>query len=179
LIIIDDLDQYIISFIHDIPQLDSIYLFSPNRTIDERWTKQWYKIKGIYTEFSSMIDSIKLITRRNNEYSNRISFISIDDAANPNLDQLDSSFMYTQLLKDVLLDMEYNEDSLKNFATYCRTGNFGELNNINKFEREYHDHSPIWWYTSDSFLCPMLNRALRTQQVEVIIQMGFFIQELY
>ena len=47
-----------------------------------------------------MIDSIKLITRRNNEYSNRISFISIDDAANLNLDQLDSAFMHPQLLND-------------------------------------------------------------------------------
>ncbi|CAF4564104.1 unnamed protein product, partial [Rotaria sp. Silwood2] len=179
LIITDDIDQYLVPLIHDTPQLDSIYLFSQNKTINEQWTKEWYKIKGIFFEFSPIIDSIKLIILKNNRNSIGISFISVDDASDPNLDQLDQSFMYTQLLKDILLDSEYDEGWIENFATYCRNNNSGELNNINRFEREYRDHLPVWWYTSDSFLCPMLNRALRTQEVETIIKMGFFIQDLY
>jgi tetratricopeptide (TPR) repeat protein len=39
--------------------------------------------------------------------------------------------------------------------------------------------SPIWWYSRDSFIYSMLNRALRTQDIEVILKMGFFIQELH
>ena len=126
-----------------------------------------------------MINSIKLIIRQIDENSNPVSFISFDDISNLNFDQIDQSFMYTQLLKDILLDTKYDEDSLKNFVNYCRKNNFGESNNIDKFEREYHNHLPIWWYTSDSFLCPMLNQALRTQDIETIIQMGFFILDLY
>jgi tetratricopeptide (TPR) repeat protein len=39
--------------------------------------------------------------------------------------------------------------------------------------------SPIWWYTRDTFLYAMLNRALRTQDIEIIIKMGFFVRDLH
>ncbi|CAF3468988.1 unnamed protein product, partial [Rotaria sp. Silwood2] len=52
-------------------------------------------------------------------------------------------------------------------------------NNIDKFEREYHLQSPIWWYTAPTFIYSMVNRALRTQEVETLIKMGFFIRDLH
>ena len=54
-----------------------------------------------------------------------------------------------------------------------------EMNNIKKFEREYRDKTPIWWYTCECFLYPMLNRALRLLDGDIIVQMGFFISDLH
>ena len=45
--------------------------------------------------------------------------------------------------------------------------------------RTYRDHTPIWWYTLESFLYPMLNRALRLMDTDVIIKLGFFIGDLH
>ena len=54
-----------------------------------------------------------------------------------------------------------------------------ELNNVKELERKYHQKTPIWWYTCEGFLYPMLNRALRLMDVDIIIKMGFFIGDLH
>ena len=45
-------------------------------------------------------------------------------------DQLDQSFMYTQILKEIIFEIKYNEQSIKDLVTYCRdlyAGNQNEL----------------------------------------------------
>ena len=37
----------------------------------------------------------------------------------------------------------------------------------------------MWWYTAEGFVYSNLNRALRTQDTELIMKMGFFIQDIY
>ena len=54
-----------------------------------------------------------------------------------------------------------------------------ELKNVDKLRQTYRDHAPIWWYTLESFLYPMLNRALRLMDTDVIIKLGFFIGDLH
>ncbi len=56
--------------------------------------------------------------------------------------------------------------------------NTSELNNLEKIEKEYQHHRPIWWYTYSCFLYSMLNRALRTMELDLIIMMGFFVRDL-
>ncbi|CAF4168483.1 unnamed protein product [Adineta steineri] len=51
--------------------------------------------------------------------------------------------------------------------------------NIKRFEDEYHRETPIYWYTLDMFLYPMLNRALRLMDGDIITRMGFFISDLH
>ena len=73
-------------------------------------------------------------------------------------------------------------NSIKHYGSYCRdyfAGNCAELETINILEKDYRLHSPIWWYTSPYFIYSMLNRALRIQEVETIIKMGFFIRDLH
>ena len=69
-----------------------------------------------------------------------ISFISVDDVSNRNLNELDSAFMYTRILKGSLFEIEYDEQSLKDFITYCQTifeDNDVTLNRSIQFEKEY------------------------------------------
>jgi tetratricopeptide (TPR) repeat protein len=112
-----------------------------------------------------------------------ISFAkTIDEATNSNVDTLDPSFMYTQILKEILLTIDFDQTHIKEFATYCREqfdGNYAELKNVNMIEKDYRHHQPIWWYTYECFLYSMLNRALRTMEVDVITTMGFFVRDLH
>ncbi|CAF1490325.1 unnamed protein product [Adineta steineri] len=96
-----------------------------------------------------------------------------------NLNQLDPTFMYTQLFKEILLDMEYDQRSLKHFAAYCRNNNSVSSINIDRFEKEYHSRSAIWWYTFPSNIYSMVNYALRCMEGDTIINMGFFIRDLH
>jgi tetratricopeptide (TPR) repeat protein len=97
-------------------------------------------------------------------------------------DGLNSSFMYTQILKEILLTIDFEPVHFKEFLTYCReqyAGNTAELKNVDKFDKNYRRQLPVWWYTYECFLYSMLNRALRTMEVELIIKMGFFIRDLH
>ncbi len=111
-----------------------------------------------------------------------ISFIKTTDGlSKENLDQLDESFMYTQILKEILLTIHFEQEHINQFLTYCREqfiGNGIELRNVEKLEEEYHSHQPIWWYKYQCFLYSMLNRALRTMEVNIIIKLGFFVRDL-
>jgi hypothetical protein len=104
------------------------------------------------------------------------------DAADKTLNRLDPMFMYTQIMKEILLTIKFEQKHFNEYIDYCRdifAENEDELKNVDKLERQYHDETPIWWYTYECFLYPMLNRALRMSDVDKIIKMGFFVGDLH
>ena len=104
------------------------------------------------------------------------------DASKEQANQLNCSFMYTQFLKEIILTINFDDKHIKDFIVYCRekfVDNDVELNNIKQLERKYRNKTPIWWYTYECFLYPMVNRALRTMDMDIAIKMGFFIGDLH
>lgn len=182
LIVSGHLGQQIVPRIHDLAQLDCIYVFTANKSRHEQWAKDWSKVKGVFTEMTPICESLKHSAQECDHDCIAISFITAEEASSGNLDQLDPSFMYTQILKEILLVIDYDKGSVKDFTSYCRmvfADNIQELNNIERFEQEYHRRTPIWWYTAESFLYMMLNRALRILDADIIIKLGFFICDLH
>jgi tetratricopeptide (TPR) repeat protein len=104
------------------------------------------------------------------------------DVSSKNLDQLTPMFMYSQILKEILLSIKFEQKDIEKFIEYCRVafdGNEEELKNINKWAQTYHDKTPIWWYTSDSYLRSMFDRALQMMDMNLIIKLGFYIRDLH
>ncbi|CAF3133191.1 unnamed protein product [Rotaria socialis] len=100
-----------------------------------------------------------------------ISIIPPSSTSTTDLNQLDQSFMYTQLLKKNLLDMQYNDTAKHEFADYYRTHyakSDNELKKLQKFEQQYDPSKVIWWYPKENFIYQLLNDALRTQNTEII-----------
>ncbi|CAF4323488.1 unnamed protein product, partial [Rotaria sordida] len=90
---------------------------------------------------------------------------------------IDALFMYTQLLKEALLNIADDDTkSIKELAEYCRLHSVASEKTIQKIEKEYRDHSPAWWHTGPYFIYSMLNHGLRLMDVEIIFKMGFFIR---
>ncbi|CAM2705565.1 unnamed protein product [Rotaria socialis] len=181
LIVSGSVGQQIISRIHSIPQLITIFIFCQNQFKYESLKINWCKVQGIFTDSTTLCNSIKQLARQFEEDSVDISFVPENDISGQDLDQLDQSFMYTQLIKEILLELEYDEQSIHSFLTYCRqqySDDVEELKKIQDFERRYNSETPIWWYTLECFIYKTLNTALRKQQTDVIISMGFFIRSL-
>jgi hypothetical protein len=114
--------------------------------------------------------------------TNSISISILPENPMINFDELDQSFMYSQILKEIIIDIKYDEKTKQNFVNFCRgqySDNDIQLNIVNTFERDYELHSPIWWYTKEPFIYTTLNQALRKQDIEIIIKMGFFLQDLH
>ncbi|CAF1490743.1 unnamed protein product [Adineta steineri] len=180
LVVKDTVCQQIMPLIHDIPQVYGIYILNDTKILPEELTKKWQKIKSVHTNIDDLCQKIQLGIKQYHQDSIAVSFISVDDMmpAN-NLNQLEPTFMYTQIFKDILLDMEHGKQAIAEFAAYCRRNNSGSPININRFESEYHTQSPISWYTSPTFIYSMLNDALRFMEGGTIISMGFFIRDLH
>jgi tetratricopeptide (TPR) repeat protein len=178
-----ELGQTTVPLVCDIPQINCVYVFCKHRTRHEKWTKKWSKVKGVHTDITSICEALKQAARDCDHNSVSISFVKpADGTSNINLDTLDKSFMYTQILKEILLTIDFEQPHINEFLTYCReqfTSNSAELKNVDKMEKEYRDHQPIWWYTCSCFLYSMLNRALRLMEVDLIIKIGFFIRDLH
>jgi hypothetical protein len=180
LIVGDTIGQQIIPLIHDVPQLDQVYVFCYHSSSQNEWVKEWTKIKSVHTEIGPICASLKMSTKQCNQNSIAVSIIPPNRSdSSQNLDQLEPSFMYTQIFKEILLDMKHDERSIHDFIAYCRRNNCGSSKNIELFEKEYYNKSAIWWYTWPAFTYPMLNYALRTLNTDVIIKMGFFICDLH
>jgi tetratricopeptide (TPR) repeat protein len=178
LIISNDLAQSTISHIHDMSQLDSIYILCENMPKQKRMAEQWSKVKGVFTSIDSIYEIIK-----NETQTCRRGSITISDT-NVDLNRLDLSFMYTKLLKEILLDMTYADKAKKEFIEFCRqkydvNKSDGCQKIIDEFEQDYDTYTPIWWYTRDCFLYPLVNQAFRLQEINVIIKIGFFIQDVH
>ncbi len=184
MIISGSFGQQIVPHVHKMSQVDSIFIFCSNKKYHEQWAKDWAKIKGVFTEINPICEALKVAAQQCEHNATPISFMATDgDDTNPKkLDQLDCSFMYTQILKDILLTIKFEQNHIQEFIEHCREqfiDNEEELVNVKELERKYHKETPVWWYTCESFLYPMLNTALRLMDVDVMIKMGFFITDLH
>jgi hypothetical protein len=75
----------IVPIIHEMFQLNSIYVFLDDSTHYEQWPKEWWKVKGVFVQMTAIGDSIQHATRRCDENSIPMSFMSTSDIVNPNL----------------------------------------------------------------------------------------------
>ena len=184
MIISGALGQTTVPIIYSKKQISDIYIFCRNKDWHEKWAKEWPKIKGVFTDIHPICEALKQAAHACDHNAVSISFATTSDAVTSvtNKNVLDCSFMYTQILKDILLTIDFDHGHIMDFVKYCRvelSGNSKQLKNVDRIEKEYRDHQPIWWYTCETFLYSMLNRALRLMDVDIIIQMGFFIRDLH
>ncbi|CAF1426285.1 unnamed protein product [Adineta steineri] len=177
------LGQHLVPEIHSMPQLDAIYIFCGNKSRHEEWVQKWTKIKGVHTNIKDICQALQVAVKQCDQDTIAISFLAVNEmASTENLNQLEPTFMYTQLFKEILLDMEYDRRAIKDLVACCRqvfTGNTTELQIINEFEREYRPQQAIWWYTRECFTYKMLNQALRLMDADIIINMGFFLRDVH
>lgn len=168
------LARQLTSIIHNIPQLYLIYIFCGDRVNHQMWTSAWAKIKGIFTQIEHLCNLLEQDTKICDHVLIPISIISTNDYSTGDSNELESTFMYSQLLKEILLTIKYDENAKEAMAQLWR-----EQYRNNEFEQDYYRHSPIWWYTRDCFICQMINRAIRLQEISTILKVGFFIRDLH
>ncbi|CAF3904094.1 unnamed protein product [Adineta steineri] len=177
------LGQHLVPEIHSMPQLDAIYIFCSNKSRHEGWTQNWTKIKGVHTNNKDICQALQVAVKQCDQDTIAVSFLAVNEmASTDNLNQLEPTFMYTQLFKEILLDIEYGDTAIKDLAACCRevfSGNTIELQTINEFGRDYRPQQAIWWYTRECFTYKMLNQALRNMDADIIINMGFFLRDVH
>lgn len=91
-------------------------------------------------------------------------------------------FAWWKYIPRVLIHLPYTAVHRHQFIACLKAyyaGKHVELGILDEFENEYSPDKAIWWYTRETFLYRLLNRALRQQNIELILLFGFFLQDLY
>lgn len=169
--------EKILPLIHDMAQLYAILIVSEDAHLDE---KKWWKVKKVPRDVPSIAKALKEATEKCDQELPLLSFLSIDtDPSATNLDQLDPTFMYTKLLKENLLEIDYGQQSIEQFVAYCQENDYVTKKTLDQFQQTYRAHESIQMYAKEGLFCSMLNRALRNLETEMIMRMGFFVRDLH
>jgi tetratricopeptide (TPR) repeat protein len=91
------------------------------------------------------------------------------------------SILWFQLLIDVLLRMPHADDAKTELIQTWQenySGNSSELEIIKEFQCQFERDKSVWWYTRESSLYRILNKALREQSIDTIFAFRFFLTEL-
>ena len=138
-----------------------IYVFWKKPFQNENWSTECSNVSDIYTDITSICEELQKAVQDYDHNAISINFIKkIDEISKEQFDTLDCSFIYTQMQNEILLILDFNEKHFK-------------LRKIDKIEKEYDSQQVIQWYTYQSCLFSMVNRALRMMDVELIVNMIF------
>ena len=157
--------------IHHLRQVSSIYVYCMDKKANELWTKDFTKIKSVIGELKDIIHVIR---------QDQQSRVKIEEPLSINL--LNGNFVHSLLLIDVLIRMKSIESDKQQLIQLCKKeyeNNQKELVFVGEFEKDYRSDKALWWYTRDTFLYKMLNKALRVQNIDLLFLFRFVIGDIY
>ncbi|CAF4994814.1 unnamed protein product [Rotaria sp. Silwood1] len=180
LIVSGKLGHSLVPRIHDLPQLSACYVFCANEKSHKKWADHYPKVKGVFVELDKLIRKLSddQIDRYKLEDSPQISVINQHCQS---LEERHAVYMWFQLYIEVLLRMHHKLSDRKELIDLCKNnckGNNSELNIIDEFETKYKPEDAIRWYTRESCLYRILNKALRFQCFDTLFAFRFFITDI-
>jgi tetratricopeptide (TPR) repeat protein len=174
-----------VPLVHELKQIDSIFIFCREPIKYQHLLNQYQKIIGIYTEQQQLTHSIKEQVELLEEQVQTFRFYDQQQQqkSTRHLSEESAGFLWFQLFKDVIIQMPTgNEDAKKQMIQTCKKyyrGNKRQLDSIEEFDKTYQPpRDSIKWYTAGTFVYKLINKALRTENVEQLYIFRFFIIDL-
>lgn len=176
--------ELVIPQIHSTSKILSIYVFCNDISKHEQWTKAFNKICGVFHSkdalFEKLIKDIKL------SLTNLlpIRILGKTDIVQKSLYDLTlegARSMWFQLLIEALVKMKHPDEAKSDLLEICRKqyeNNKAAQKKIDDFDQTYTPEKAIWWYTADSFLYRLLNKALRTENIDIVYKFRWFLYDL-
>ncbi|CAF4046149.1 unnamed protein product, partial [Adineta steineri] len=173
--------QQILLQTHHYRSLVAIFIFCSNHQRYKPLMKEYNKIIGIFTKQHDLLESIKQKMNLVEKQTLTFSLFDQKQKSMKDLSQESASFLLHQMLIYVLKQMSQDEQSKQQMLDMCRDyykQNKKELKKIEEFQNTYTRDKAIEWYTDECFLYKLLNKALRTEDIELLFNFRFFIIDL-
>ncbi|CAF1022381.1 unnamed protein product [Adineta steineri] len=173
--------QQILLQSHHHRSLVAIFIFCSNDQRYKPLMEEYTKIVGIFTKQHDLLESIKQKVNLVEKQTLSFSLFDQKQKSLKDLSQESASFLLHQMLIYVLKQMSQDELSKQQMLDMCRNyykQNKEELKNIKEFQNTYTRDKAIEWYTDECFLYKLLNKALRTEDIELLFNFRFFIVDL-
>ncbi|CAF3400181.1 unnamed protein product [Rotaria socialis] len=194
IVVSTELSSIVVPILHPLSVVDSIYvLCNQNNTDNDKLLIITHrKVKGIFVDTQLLCEHLKtnMTQSKHDLLTFEFAGSTIQKRLDDGEDKQEATFMYFQLFKEILLTMKDDEDdddddddnSLTEMIKYCQSqyvDNNQELERIAEVERSFTPAAAVWWYTRDSFVYKIINKALRTQDFDALFAMRFFIRGLH
>ncbi|CAM4837065.1 unnamed protein product [Rotaria magnacalcarata] len=182
----DRLGQEVVPRIHLLRQIFTIYIYNSDKKRSNDWAKNFEKVKGIGMQLNGLVDQIRsdqtTRTRTKVDEVFSINIFNTKSHQEKSTTGLNGQFVYSQLLIDRLLSMKPKATDRNEFISLSKTyykDNSSELSIIQEFEKDYLPNRALWWYTRESFLYRLMNKSLRTQDIDLLFLFRFFIRDIH
>ncbi|CAF1573541.1 unnamed protein product [Rotaria sp. Silwood1] len=90
---------------------------------------------------------------------------------------LETCIIFIQSIQHEKVFLEAKKQMLDICRNYYR-GNLRQLTTIDEFERHYQSIEAIRWYTKQSFIYKLVNKALKSEDIDMLYTFRFFIGDL-
>ncbi|CAF1383235.1 unnamed protein product [Didymodactylos carnosus] len=134
-------------------------------------------VKGLFTQKQDLVTQIQSDRERRKKGDEPVLFTVQGQSTT----ELNGQFVHSQIFIDVLLRIKPNQVDKDEFIARCNKTfkeNDSELAIVKEFNKKYSPDRALWWYTRESFVYRMLNKALRVQNTDVLFLFRFFIVDL-
>ncbi|CAF4329151.1 unnamed protein product [Rotaria sp. Silwood2] len=184
-IVNDQLAREVIPRIHELRQISSIYIYCEDKSKNEKWIKQYKKVKDIVRQFNQLIDKIRF--ERSKRCQNQvneplsISFFQTNTYHEQSNNTFNDQFIYSQLLIDSLFQLKPVKTDKNKLILLCKekyNGIHNELKLIQEFQENYSSDKALDWYMRDSFVYRTLNEAVQAQDIDLLFLFRFLIHDI-
>ncbi|CAF1625058.1 unnamed protein product, partial [Didymodactylos carnosus] len=138
LIVSGSISQDIVPYTHQMPQIQFIYIYCFDIKKYEQWARNYDIVRGTYTNMNDVCEQLsKDVTSSRKFLFMNILSTSIKEKE---INKQEASFMYFQLLTEILTGMEHEDDAKTNMINHCRLqyiGNEIDLKYIDEFDKTY------------------------------------------
>ncbi|CAF4956822.1 unnamed protein product [Rotaria sp. Silwood1] len=162
-------------------QVDSIFIFCMKKEKYEHLTNEYSKIIGIYITLDELCKSIEEQIDLFDKQLQTFSYFDQHQNSTKDLSKQSAEFLWFQLFNHVITHLPRNQQAKQQMIQMCKhyyRRNPKELTLINQFEREYRSEEAICWYSKESFIYKLINKALRSEDIDLLYTFRFFIGDL-
>lgn len=192
LIVAGSIGAVVIPLIHDSTHVNVIYIYALQKEYYTKKFKKYAKVKEVIVDPTELILKIRQeqeIYRTVDENEISVNIYNLKEKSiSGNQSDANQRFMWMYSFMDMLLQISQSlpssignvekEELVKKLRTISGSNEIS-MRELNKFEEEYSPNKAIHWYTRESPLYSVLNKALREKDLNLLLPFRFFISDIY
>ncbi|CAF0736973.1 unnamed protein product [Adineta steineri] len=175
LIVSNLLGYTFIQFIHDYPQIKSIYIFCKD--------PQYRNYSNTLTKLQGTFDDINVMWQQfQHNYNIFYSYYDFQQSTFKSINSTSAESVWWIVFYKILQHIKHTNIAKDEFIEFYRNSvgdSERQLRNIQELVDRYDSTEAIYWYTKESLTYPLLNQTLRTEKnINNIFKLRLFITDL-
>ncbi|CAF2143530.1 unnamed protein product [Rotaria magnacalcarata] len=166
---------------HDFPQLEKIYIFDCSHEINDTKHRifKYDIIQNVDSLYRQLQENIRICEMDFTPIT-VVSASSPEISFSSKLTRQEALFLFAQMLKEIIARLKFESCSKDVLIEFCRivyTNHDEQLRAIDEFANNYRPNKALYCLTNQSFISRILNRVVRTHEIDILYKLGFFIKQ--